>query len=171
MNTTTTKSASSDPKTNVDFKEDVKVLQELCDINADAIEFYTTASAKASARNIVDKFTSLKQLHQDSEKAMQLQLKKVASKLNSKVRTETKTTLSGSTRKWFSEIAAKFSGNGDKILVDQLEKAEDRCLKTIQNAVKNPNVSWNTQELLQDQYNKLKRTHHTMQDLKQAMAA
>ncbi len=142
--------------------------EELCkliNINEDACEFYESAQEQAENPQIKTVFGNLENLH-----------KNVIISLQQKVRSnggdpEADETFAGKTAQFFGKIAAKISNDVDETLVKHLEEAEDRCLHSIQDAMKSSDVTPSTRALLQDEYASLRKSHDYMKSLKDQMKA
>lgn len=147
----------------VDRKHENKELSKLININEDAAEFYESALEKAEHPQIKANFAHLESLH-----------KGVIINLSDIVRSNDGTpdadeTIEGGMRQFFGELHAKVSNKVDKTLVDHLEEAEDRCLHSMQEAMKSDDVSPSTKLRLQKELSSLQKSHDYMRSLKDYM--
>lgn len=150
--------------TDIQEKEN-KELCKLIDINTDACDFYESAQEKAENPKMRTVFGNLENLH-----------KNVIISLQQKVRSnggdpEADETFTGKAALFFGNLATKISNDVDETLVKHLEEAEDRCLHSIEDAMKNKDITASTKALLQDELVSLRRSHDYMKSLKDQMKA
>lgn len=147
----------------VDRKHENKELSKLININEDAAEFYESALEKAEHPQIKANFSHLESLH-----------KGVIINLSDIVRSndgmpDADETIEGGMRQFFGELHAKVSNKVDKTLVSHLEEAEDRCLHSLQEAMKSDDISPSTKLRLQKELSSLQKSHDYMRSLKDYM--
>ncbi len=142
-----------------------KEISKLININEDACEFYESAVGRAENPTIKKTFRDLEKLHRG-----------VISTLESHVhanggQADPAQTLTGQVQKFWGELIASISNDVDETLVSHLEEAEDRCLHTMQNVLKNEKISPSGRLLLQNQLQSLQQSHDYMKTLKDALKA
>lgn len=140
-------------------------LNKLVDINKDACEFYETATTEISSPEIKQTFRKLQSLHEDVVVRLQDYIRKNGGK------TEAEETIVGKTTQFWAEMMAKISNDVDETMVTHLEAAEDRCLHSMQNALKDDALRPETKSALQDEMRTLQKTHDYMKALKDTMKA
>jgi len=148
--------------------KEIKELSKLVDINQDACEFYTSAQEKVENPRHKSTFRELDQLHKSAITSIQQLMTKSGADTNKSKADETVT---GKATRMFGELASKLSSNTDSTLISRLEEAEDRCLHSMEDAIKNEDVSADTRGALQNELSKLRKSHDHMKALKESMAA
>lgn len=140
-------------------------LNKLVCINKDACEFYKNASGEAESAEIKQTFRKLESLHSDVVSNLQSYIRQNGGK------PEVEETLVGKTTQFWAELMAKVSNDVDETLVKHLEAAEDRCLHSMQDAIKDDDIRPETKTALQNELQTLRKTHDYMKALKDAMKA
>lgn len=146
-------------------KKENKELCKLININEDACEFYESAQEKAEDPQLKRTFANLESLH-----------KGVITNLQNCVRAnggdpDAEETFAGQTQKFWGELMADISNDVDATLVKHLEEAEDRCLHSIEDAIKSDDVAPSTKMTLQRELSALRKSHDYMKSLKDVMKA
>lgn len=147
------------------LKDENNELHKLVNINKDASEFYKSAAQEAQNSDIKQTFSKLEKLHQD-----------VITNLQNQIRVnggnpEADETLIGKSAQFWGELMAKISNDVDATLVKHLEEAEDRCLHSMQDAMKDDDIRPATKAALHSEMETLRKTHDYMKALKNAMKA
>ena len=140
-------------------------LGKLININEDACEFYESAQEKVEDPQLKATFGNLENLH-----------KGVIHNLQNRVRAnggdpDAQETLAGQVQQFWGELMAKISNDVDETFVTYLEEAEDRCLHSIQDAIKSDEISVATKSALQSEASALRKSHDYMKALKDTMKA
>lgn len=140
-------------------------LEKLININEDACEFYESAQEQVEDPQLKVTFSNLENLHKD-----------VIHNLQSRVRAnggdpEAEETFSGQVHQFWGEMMAKISNDVDETFVKHLEEAEDRCLHSIQDAIRSDHISVATKTALQSEASALRKSHDYMKALKETMRA
>lgn len=144
-------------------KEENKELSTLININEDACEFYEYAQKKAENAHIRKVFSNLETLHKDIVIKLQQQMRAQGGTADAEE------TLVGQTQKFWGKLMASISNDVDETLVTHLEEAEDRCLHSMEDAIKSENVSPSTRTVLQGELASLRKSHDYMKILKESM--
>lgn len=147
------------------FKDENKELGKLVNINQDACEFYDNAATKVESPEIKQTFQKLKALHAEIVGNLQGYIRQNGGQA------EAHETVVGKSAQFFAELMTKISNDVDETLVSHLEEAEDRCLHSIQDAMKDNDLSPETKNALQNEMTTLHRTHDYMKALKDALKA
>lgn len=140
-------------------------LHKLVNINKDACTFYNKAAREVGSPEIRQTFSKLENLHEDVIVNLQNQIRKNGGK------PDADETFAGKTAQFWGELMARVSNDIDETLVSHLEEAEDRCLHSIQDAMKDKDIRPETKLALQSEEQTLRRTHDYMKALKDAMKA
>ncbi len=148
-----------------DIKDENNELHKLVNINKDACAFYESATKEAKSAEIKQTFRKLEELHQDVIANIQSRIRSNGGKA------EADETLVGKTTQFWGELMAKVSNDVDETLVKHLEEAEDRCLHSMQDAIKDDDIRPETKTALQNELQTLRKTHDYMKALKEAMKA
>ncbi len=144
---------------------EVKELRKLININQDACEFYESACGKIENPSLESTFRNLESLH----KGVVVNLQNYAARRGETL--EAGDTFAGQARQFWGEMMANISNDVDETLVAQLEEAEDRCLHSIEDAMKNKDISAETKSTLQGELRALQKSHDYMKALKESMKA
>lgn len=146
------------------LSQENKELSTLININEDACEFYDYAQQKAEDVQIKKAFQDLETLH-----------KNVVVQLQTRVRAnggdaEAEETMVGQAQRFWGALVASVSNDVDETLVSHLEEAEDRCLHSIQDALKSDKLTAATRSVLRsDLMATLRKSHDYMKVLKERM--
>ncbi|MCC6598863.1 MAG: PA2169 family four-helix-bundle protein [Alphaproteobacteria bacterium] len=146
-------------------EQENKEFGKLININKDACEFYESACEKAESAQLKKTFRDLEDLH-----------KKVAADLQRHVRahggdSKADETFVGQTQKFWGGLMASISNDVDETLVSHLEEAEDRCLKSMKDAINDDRVTPGAKTLLMQELALLQNSHDHMKSLKNYMKA
>ncbi len=138
---------------------------KLININQDACDFYKSAQEKAESTSFKRTFRELESLHRS-----------VILNLQECIRAnggnpEAKDTFVGQATQFWGELMANISNDVDETLVKHLEEAEDRCLHSIESAIKEDDISPATKVVLRNEYSALQKCHDYMKALKDALMA
>lgn len=147
------------------LKDENNELHKLVNINKDACEFYNSAVQEAQSAEIKQTFTKLENLH-----------RQVMGNLQNQIRInggdpEADETLVGKGAQFWGELMAKVSNDVDTTLVKHLEEAEDRCLHSMEDAMKDDDIRPATKAALQSEMDTLRKAHDYMKALKDALKA
>ncbi len=142
-----------------------KELSKLININEDACEFYKYAQEKSENASFKRTFRDLESLHRS-----------VIINLQECIRVnggdpEADETLSGQARQMWGELMASISNDVDETLVSHLEEAEDRCLNSIEDTMKEEDLSAPTKTVLGNEHSALQKSHDYMKTLKDTLKA
>lgn len=148
-----------------DIKDENNELHKLVNINKDACAFYESATKEAQSAEIKQTFRKLDELHQDVIANIQSRIRANGGKADADE------TFVGKTTQFWGELMAKVSNDVDETLVKHLEEAEDRCLHSMQDAIKDDDIRPETKTALQNELQTLRKTHDYMKALKEAMKA
>lgn len=146
-------------------KDENQELHKLVSINKDACEFYDSAAEEAESPEIKQTFRKLEDLHQGVITNLVGQIRANGGK------PDVDETFAGKTSQFWGELMAKVSNDVDETLVKHLEEAEDRCLHSMQDAMKDEDIRPETKATLQKELQTLQKTHDYMKALKDAMKA
>lgn len=147
------------------MKDENNELHKLANINKDACEFYNSAAQEVESAEIKQTFSKLEDLHRQVMTNLQNQIR-----INGG-NPEADETLIGKGAQFWGELMAKVSNDADATLVKHLEEAEDRCLHSMQDAMKDADIRPATKAALQNDMETLRKTHDYMKALKDAMKA
>ena len=147
------------------LKDENNELHKLVNINKDACSFYESAAKEVQSAQIKQSFRKLEELHRDVMTNIQSRIRANGGKA------EADETIIGKTHQFWGELMAKVSNDADETLVKHLEEAEDRCLHSMQDAIKDDDVGPETKLALQNELQTLRKTHDYMKALKDAMKA
>ncbi len=150
------------------IKTEIKEVSKLIDINQDACEFYKKAEEKVEDQHLRSEFVGLRQLH--SNVVTQLQ-SEIAARHGKGDEIEASETVAGKANRYFGELMAAITPDSDARFISRLEEAEDRCLHTMEDAVKNTEISSQLKTILMSQFDELKKSHDHMRTLKKLRAA
>jgi len=150
------------------FKAELKEVNKLIDINKDACQFYNEAKDKVSTPNLTSKFADLCQLHKGIVSTLQSEL---ITRGATQEDVEASETVVGKANKVFGEIMAKMSSEPEAKLISRLEEAEDRCLHSMEDAIKSNDVTTELKTVLKQQLEELRKSHDHMKSLKVAATA
>lgn len=145
------------------LKDENNELHKLVNINKDACEFYKSAAQDVESFEIKQTFFKLENLH-----------RQVITNLQNQIRInggnpDADETLIGKTAQFWGGLMAKVSNDVDATLVKHLEEAEDRCLHSMEDAMKEDDIRPATKAALQSEMETLRKTHDYMKALKDAM--
>lgn len=146
------------------FDKETKILNHLIDINRDACDFYKSAAEKADDTNLAQTFTNLERLHSTVESDLRRVIRENGGK------SDADGSVVGASARFFGELAAKISNDTDATLVSHLEEAEDRCLHSIEDAMKK-DIRPDVKTVLLNELSTLRKTHDYMKALKDSMKA
>ena len=147
---------------------DLDTLKEIIDVNYDASEFYQSARDKTDIPALQREFDGLCALHEKTIRSLQVYMREIS---DPTVSIQPDQTLTGQVEKLFSEIACVLSSNTNETLINQLEAAEDRCIRTIEAATEKETLSPSTKHVLSQEHIHLQRSHDHMKLLKDALKA
>jgi uncharacterized protein (TIGR02284 family) len=71
----------------------------------------------------------------------------------------------------FVDLKAAVTGRDDKAIIDEVERGEDHIKAKFEKALEDPDLSPQTQEVIQQAYTSVKEGHDQMRDLKHSMEA
>lgn len=147
------------------LKKENKILGHLADINKDACEFYEDACEKVSSPKLKQTFRDLESLHRNVMTDIQSVI------IRNGGDADADETIRGQVAQFWGELKAKVSNDVDATFVAELEEAEDRCLHSMEDALKDIELSEPTRERLQKDMRSLQRSHDYMKSLKDTMKA
>lgn len=160
-------SINNTPMTEI-IKTEIKEVSNLIDINNDACEFYRKAEEKVHDQHLKSEFVGLRQLHSNVVSKLQ---KEVSVRNGDVDDIEANETVTGMANRYFGELLAAVTPDSDARFISRLEEAEDRCLHSMEDVVKNTNISSELKTVLMNQYDELKKSHDHMRTLKKIRAA
>lgn len=146
-----------------DLKKECDELVKLININEDACEFYAYALDKAESENIKNTFRNLQGLHNGVVLSLQQELRNLGEAQ------APKETMVGKAHKFWGELMVNVSNDVDETLVAHLEEAEDRCLHSMKDALKNEAMAPSTKMALTKELSALQKSHDYMKSLKEYM--
>lgn len=146
-----------------EIKKDMEILKNLIDMNIDAVEFYQLAESKAEDPELKRNFAQLSKIHDQTKSALQRRMQTEGAGPDE---VEASTTVRGKAEKMFGNLLATLSSDVDAALISRLEEAEDRCLHSMDDAIKNKSLTPATQALLEKELGNLQTTHDFMRSLK-----
>lgn len=147
------------------IKDENHELQKLANLNKDACEFYKNAANEVKSAEIKNTFSRLEDLHQQVMTNLQNQIRVNGGDAN------VSETMTGKAAQFWTELMTKVSNDVDETLVSHLEEAEDRCLHSMEDAMKDDDIRPATKAALQSEMQTLRKTHDYMKALKEAMKA
>ncbi|MCD8497033.1 MAG: PA2169 family four-helix-bundle protein [Alphaproteobacteria bacterium] len=80
-------------------------------------------------------------------------------------------TMTGQAAQFWGSLMTSISNDVDETLVNNLEEAEDRCLHSIEDALKEPDFRSATKDILIHEKSTLQRSHDYMKTLKDTLRA
>lgn len=143
--------------------KECKELCKLIDINEDACEFYESAQTKTTNSTLKTTFKELESLHSGVVANIQRLVREKGDDA------EADETLRGQMNQFWGELMTKISDNPDDMLVYQLEEAEDRCVKSMREALDSDDLSTQTKAFLQNEMTTLNKSHDYMRSLKNSL--
>lgn len=146
------------------FEKESKIINHLIEINYDACKFYQDAAAQAENPKFVQTFGNLEHLHRNVVEELSRLMAEQG------IHTDIEGSLKGAGARLFGELAAKISNDTDETLVSHLEEAEDRCLHSMEDAVKK-DIRPDVKATLLSELSTLRKTHDYMKSLKDSMKA
>lgn len=142
-------------------KQEHDELCKIININEDACEFYNSAAKKAGRLKVKQTFQDLESLHKNIIVNLQHYLRKNGFEANAQE------TMVGQAQKFWAGLMTSISNDVDETLIAHLENAEDRCLHSMQDAIKGDNLLPQTKQALQSELVMLERSHDYMKKLKE----
>ncbi|MBK84424.1 MAG: hypothetical protein CMD81_11395 [Gammaproteobacteria bacterium] len=150
------------------IETEIKEVSNLIDINNDACEFYKKAEEKVEDQHLRSEFVGLRQLHSNVVTKLQSE---IASRNVKPEDIQPSETVAGKANRYFGELMAAITPDTDARFISRLEEAEDRCLHSMEDVVKNQDISSELKTVLMNQYDELKKSHDHMRTLKKIRAA
>jgi uncharacterized protein (TIGR02284 family) len=147
-----------------DLDKEIQILTHILDVNQDAKSFYAEASKKVQDAHLKTTFQSFYQLHSEVGSSLRAELAAIGATF--KQMTPDKT-LFGKANQLFGELISKLSSNPDIQLISRLERAEDRCLENIEEAIIDERMSSGTRKFLDSLRKKILANHDQMKFWKQ----
>lgn len=141
-----------------------KSMKEVCkviDINKDACNFYKAAQLEAKDQTVKGIFQNFEQLHN----GVVIDLQKYVTQHGGDP--EADSTVTGMAQQVWGEVKAKLSSEPDESLISSLEEAEDRCIHSIKDAIKDDSISAEARTALKRQEATLQKSHDYMKIMKQ----
>lgn len=143
-------------------KHDIKTLNSLIETTLDSADGYAEAARDAKSPQLVSLFNE-----RSSER------KQVASTLQQCVRSlggkpgDDGTALA-SAHRMFVNLRASLTSNDNKAVVDEVERGEDHLKSKFESAMKDADLSPDTQVLITNAYASVRSGHDQMRDIKRA---
>lgn len=147
---------------------DIEILQELMSVNADAQSFYSNAQSKVEDSGLKNTLKEFEDLHESAVSTFKRQLSVNGASEKDQKANET---MSGKASKLFTNIKTQFQKNSDNTLINDLEKAEDKCLHTLEVAISKKTISEGTRKVLKDELLQIRKSRDHMKELKKHIAA
>lgn len=135
-----------------------KILNDLIEINIDACRFYHRAATKADTPEAEKSFHRLERLHNDIVKDLG-----IAAYKNGDIYPDNETY--HDRPKIFKDLYLKMPAAANT-LVNALEKAENRCLETLQEAIDSDDVSIDIKMHVADAVSMLQKRHEYISTLR-----
>ncbi len=146
-------------------KDANKEICKIININEDACNFYKAAQMETKDLTVMDIFKKYEETHGE-----------VVTELQSYVRQnggepEADPTIAGMVQQVWGEVKAKISNDVDESLIASLEEAEDRCIHSIKDAIKDDNIPAEARVVLKKQEATLQKAHDYMKIMKDNVKA
>ncbi len=145
--------------------KEANTLLKLVSINKDASNFYSSASTEAKDAQLKKTFHDLETLHNGIAVNIQKYVRGTGNDADANG------TVTGQVSQFWGEMMAKISNDVDETLVSHLEEAEDRCLHSIEDAMKEKEITPAAKSLLQSELVALRKSHDYMKALKEMTKA
>ena len=140
-------------------------LGKLININKDACDFYKSAQEKTKSGAFKRTFQDLESLH----RSVIINLKECVRANGGNA--EASDTFTGQATQFWGELMVNISNDVDETLVKHLEEAEDRCLHSIEEAIKEDDLTPATKTVLNNELSALQKSHDYMKALKDSLKA
>ena len=141
---------------------DIKTLNSLIETTLDSADGYAEAAKDAKSPSLVALFRD-----RSAER------RQVASTLQQRVRSlggepEDDGTVLASAHRMFVNLRTSLTSNDNKAVVDEVERGEDHIKSKFEDAIKDTDVSPDTQSVITDVYTSVRNGHDQMSDIKKA---
>lgn len=146
-------------------KKENEELGKLININKDACDFYKSAQERTQSSAFKRTFQDLESLH----RSIIINLKECVRANGGSP--EVSDTLTGQTTQFWGELMANISNDVDETLVKHLEEAEDRCLHSIEDVIREEDITPATKTVLSNELAALQKSHDYMKALKDSLKA
>ncbi len=147
------------------LQKENKELHKLISINKDACDFYNSACEQVEDPQLKNTFRNLESVHNGVVIDLQQCIRQ------NEGNPEAEETLVGQAALFWGQLMARISNDVDETLVTHLEEAEDRCLHSVEDALRDGNIRPETKTVLQNELQALQKNHDYMKTLKDFMKA
>ena len=145
--------------------KDTKEVCKIININEDACDFYETAQEATKNPDMKKIFQNFENLH----KGVIINLQNYVRQQGSDP--EAENTMAGQMQEMWGKMKASLSNDVDESLIVSLEEAEDRCIHSIDDAVKNTDLSPAARTALKKEQSALHKSHDYMKIMKDNVKA
>lgn len=144
---------------------DIHTLNSLIATTIDSIDGYSESANAAESSRFAEMF---------NQRAAER--RSVLTKLQAEVgrlggNPEDDGTMLAAAHRGFVDLKAAVTGRDDKAIIDEVERGEDHIKAKFDEALKDPDLSPQTRDAIQEAYNSVKEGHDQMRDLKHSMEA
>lgn len=154
--------------TNTLSKDALNKLEKVVDINKDAVEFYEKAKQEVESADLRQTFNRMSETHQNILNRLDTLLQQADA---SRSRADASETVVGTANRLFGQLLSSISSKPDEALIKRLEEAEDRCLHSLQDLLKEESIDPQTRQTLEQELKKTQESHDHMRELKKHAAA
>lgn len=141
-------------------KDANKEICKIININEDARNFYKAAQLEVKDLNIMDTFKKYEDIHGEVVTDLQQYVAQNGGE------PEADETIVGMAQQAWGEMKAKISNDVDASLISSLEEAEDRCIHSIKDAIKDDSIPAEARVVLKKQEGTLQKAHDYMKIMK-----